>query len=752
MASQAAAGMDSERLPTLLERRPLISRSEQNAGKTWNRADLPEEFRDLSPFGNTLNPAPQRVRCNWRPCAVLPYGVIVGVSVLAAVALLPGWPAPGCAGKPMETCDCPVKAYWCLEFSALLAGLAAALLLDQRAQVAQSHISSAAYYAVSNWIAGMSTVVAPNVGAPSCFAAGWASRETLVAVMFALRSIFWLLGQLWMQQLVLDRIRALEASSLRPLGGSLMAKCMCYQLASMALMCCFMPYVPHDCMKGRWFAHLYREPLKSLPSLVAACLIVSSTFFSFVVSGLAVKCLLAVVSVLQEAHETTCRCHLSTEVHLDIGHALATAKRQLGGVLASLMMSSFVWAAFAIWTASPTPGAEVLNIASQSFDTIVHAVAAIFLSGGHVAKTPSIVRKLSEGTGCCTMTSCLEPAQVQTDMGEMWNQRVIDLAHRSITLEVLLDFYGRLGKDLMPHFDPNLHSTHNVVRQAIIPISKSSRSDGASVLMHGSRRPPDSMVTHAWTNRFRDLVACIVAHVLQECSYQLVVKLLDKDTSTLRRMLQQAGQLQYACWICAFAVNQHSGICASPPSVADPVSGLMHPRCDCGLPKFFNSDGALALDGRSIQCEMNKFSDVMMLLASSNANLVQCIAVDEDFDVFSRAWCIAEAVEACRLKIKQVLVVPSRNRLLAQTPWLLNLRVEDMQASFQEDKELIMAKISDKPAFNRQLQKLIFDQQQGLLAVWHHLDAEQQMGEVGRILRWHGADGGTGTVWSHWEP
>lgn len=751
MVFQGAEKPDDERLPTLLERRPLISHSEQNPGKTWNRADLPEEFRDLSPFGATPSPVPQRVQCNWRPGMVLPYGVIVGITATAAIALLPGWPAPGCAGKSTETCDCPVKAYWCLELTALLAGLAAAFLLDQRAQVAQSHISSAAYYAVSNWIAGMTTVVAPNVGAASCFAVGWASRDTLVAVTFALRSLFWLLGQLWMQQLVLSRIRALESSSLRPLGGRLMAKCMFFQLSSMVLMCCFMPYVPHDCMKGRWFADLYREPLKNLPSLFAACLIVSSTLFSFAVSGLAVKCLLAVVSFLQEAHKTTSSCDFSTQVHIDIGQALAMAKRQLGGVIASLLMSAFVWAAFAMWTASPSQGTEVLNTLSQSFDTIAHAVAAIFLSGGHVAKAPSVVRKLSEGTGGCTMASCLKPVQVQTDMGEAWDQQVMDLANRAITVEALLDFYARLGKDLMPHFDPSLHSTHDVVRQAIIPMSKASRSDGAWVLMQGNRRPPDSMVTHAWTNRFRDLVACIVAHVLQECSYQLVMKLLDEDISILRRMLEQAEQLQYSCWICAFAVNQHSGICASPPGVPDPVSGMMHPACDCGMTKYFNSDGALALDGRSIQCEMNKFSDVMMLLASSNKDLVQCVAVDAGFDVFSRAWCIAEAVEACRLKIKQVLVVPSRSQLLSHTTKLLNLRVEDMQASFPEDKELIMAKILDKPAFNRQLQKLIFDQQQGLLAVWHNLDAEQQMGEVGRMLRWHGADGGTGTVWSHWE-
>jgi len=89
---------------------------------------------------------------------------------------------------------------------------------------------------------------------------------------------------------------------------------------------------------------------------------------------------------------------------------------------------------------------------------------------------------------------------------------------------------------------------------------------------------------------------------------------------------------------------------------------------------------------------------------------------------------------------------------MANTPKLLSLRVEDMQASFQEDKDLILAKIVDKSAFNRQLQKLIFHRHSGLLAVWHNLDTEEQMSLVGRLLRWQGADNGEGIVWRHWEP
>jgi len=514
-----------------------------------------------------------------------------------------------------------------------------------------------------------------------------------------------------------------------------------------------MPYVPKDSMEGRWFAQIYNDPLRSFPSLLAAGFIVSSTAFSFMVSYLAVKSLLTVVASLREAHNTSSE---SSKVHMDVSQALAAANRQLGGVLACFIMSAFVWTAFGIWSASPSKGTEALNTASQSLDTIAHALAAVFLSGGHIAKTPSLVRKLNEGTGHCrqkTLADCLYPLEPhsKTEMGELWEAKVEDLAHRAITLEALLKFYRSLGKDTMPHFNPDLHSTHDVVRQAIIPLSKAARSDAAWILMQEKRQLSDCMVTHAWSNLFRDLVACVVAHVLQESSYELVLKLLDEDLSILEGILEQAGHLQYSCWICAFAVNQHTGVCASPPLIPDPVSGMRHEACDCGLPKFLNHDGTLAADGRSIECEMNKFDDVMMFTFSRNKQLVQCIAVDVDFEVFSRAWCIAEVVESSRIGIKAVLVVPSRQQLVAHTPKLLRLKVEEMQASFPEDKELILARIDDKPSFNRQLSNLIFDRQSGLLAVWHHLDAEQQMGMVGRLLLWQGADQGTGLVWRHWE-
>ena len=44
-----------------------------------------------------------------------------------------------------------------------------------------------------------------------------------------------------------------------------------------------------------------------------------------------------------------------------------------------------------------------------------------------------------------------------------WNAKVEELAGRGSTLQVLLEFYCRLGKDVMPHFDPSKHTREDVV-------------------------------------------------------------------------------------------------------------------------------------------------------------------------------------------------------------------------------------------------------------------------------------------------
>ncbi|OLP85652.1 hypothetical protein AK812_SmicGene33334 [Symbiodinium microadriaticum] len=82
--------------------------------------------------------------------------------------------------------------------------------------------------------------------------------------------------------------------------------------------------------------------------------------------------------------------------------------------------------------------------------------------------------------------------------------------------------------------------------------------------------------------------------------------------------------------------------------------------------------------------------------------------------------------------------------------WKSSSSGDDGGAS-EKDKELILGKIEDIDDFNAKLQVLIFDSKAGLVATWNAMDSLQQIGEVGRLIRWGQADAGSGKVWRAWE-
>ena len=105
-------------------------------------------------------------------------------------------------------------------------------------------------------------------------------------------------------------------------------------------------------------------------------------------------------------------------------------------------------------------------------------------------------------------------------------------------------------------------------------------------------------------------------------------------------MLSQLGNMDSVYWICAFSVNQHSSICGmNLDQHQDPVTGIEHPTCPCGMPKALNATYPLDETGKSISCELNKF-DCMMSYLAHQSRLQQVIAVDVNFDLFQRAWCL----------------------------------------------------------------------------------------------------------------
>ena len=183
-------------------------------------------------------------------------------------------------------------------------------------------------------------------------------------------------------------------------------------------------------------------------------------------------------------------------------------------------------------------------------------------------------------------------------------------------------------------------------------------------------------------------------------------------------------------------MNQHTGICGENPyHSTDAVTGEEHAVCNCDLPKAFNTTEHMLDDGRFVLCEMNKFDDMMELLSAANPSFAQVIAVDENFVLFSRAWCVAEVAAAYKVGMRQHMKNASSDGLDRNESGLRNLHIANMEATRPEDRHEILRKIEDHDAFDARVQTLLFDD---LLPDWRQLDVASQFHRVGRFVRWQG--------------
>jgi len=128
---------------------------------------------------------------------------------------------------------------------------------------------------------------------------------------------------------------------------------------------------------------------------------------------------------------------------------------------------------------------------------------------------------------------------------------------------------------------------------------------------------------------------------------------------------------------------------------------------------------------------MNKFEALMQFLTEQVQGFSQLVLVDANFDVFRRAWCIAEIVEATSAGIPSRLSLGSPDVLDKHYEGLVALDVRNCRASRAEDKDMILARIGDTHAFNMTLQWAIFGTQ-GLLGKW--IDGQQRAAIIGRFL------------------
>ena len=68
----------------------------------------------------------------------------------------------------------------------------------------------------------------------------------------------------------------------------------------------------------------------------------------------------------------------------------------------------------------------------------------------------------------------------------------------------------------------------------------------------------------------------------------MVQLLKQREFGKLSEALRQRGKLDVPYWVCAFSVNQHAGICATPPPT-DSTGRAITP-CACATAKHFTGD------------------------------------------------------------------------------------------------------------------------------------------------------------------
>jgi len=367
------------------------------------------------------------------------------------------------------------------------------------------------------------------------------------------------------------------------------------------------------------------------------------------------------------------------------------------------------------------------------------------------------------------------PEPVAGDAGDadesvVWREKVAELSARGFRLRHLLDFCQSLGNPaVMPHFDATISKTNDVVRQAVIPMSRLSGAwrevqtgragtmlpAGQALATRMQDRVPlkaQIMVTHNWDNLFAHLVAAVVAHALGERTFEEVRTMMGQpngleklrrraanhDTLDMARRIPTRYNLRSVevLWICAFSINQHASICGGfgpQPAVGTPafeafdakrrdtVTGLIFQVCPCSTEKHFN--------GHKDVCELNKFDSMMRNLSLAPTSFFKhVVALDDQLDLFNRAWCVAELVEGRRLNLPQVLIIRNVACLpRSKAAALRKIRVQDCQASRAEDVKEILAKIDDKDQFNRELQAALFQGRGSLLG-----DLQRNLDEVAR--------------------
>eukprot|EP00434_Breviolum_minutum_P021264 symbB.v1.2.018759.t1/scaffold1510.1/size114631/3 len=543
--------------------------------------------------------------------------------------------------------------------------------------------------------------------------------NSVVALLTTYGNSVHFITDVWFLQLVVSKLMALQAAY----GEVLPRSCIIAWLARILI---FFVIIQGFGAISRWTALINSIVLSVGVSLLSICLC---------------KAYAVPYKYLAAAQKVAATDAVSEEMRKETTFAMRIIWRsQVGIILGTTgMVLAFIALGLEFYSVPRNKTWSMVYVVGSNLDSLSVACSLVMLSGVHLnfsacrTECCSGKSKLSS-TGFFASTSSSRgskswPITVGGPDGEdEWHQKVANLAMRRVSAKMLLDFYLQLGQEAMPHFDPKISTTNDVVRHVVIPRSR----DGDVGLSFAEKFKPAKvsreprMVTHHWSNRFADLIASVLADALGLKRWDLMAERLRAGQGEdLREQLYAHGSLHWQYWICAFCINQHASICGSSMGVLDTVTQEVLPCCDCATPKYLND--------QPIRCEMNKFDDMMAYLHLECPHFLQVVAIDTHFMIFSRAWCVAELVQADASHLEQHMMIHSPGALEKNSGQLKSIRVEECSASREEDKAAILAKIGGKEdveKFNQRLQQILLGNE-GLLADW--LDGQKLLQEVGSI-------------------
>lgn len=228
---------------------------------------------------------------------------------------------------------------------------------------------------------------------------------------------------------------------------------------------------------------------------------------------------------------------------------------------------------------------------------------------------------------------------------------VADLFSKGFSLRQLMGFVHQYVHSEQK-IDINT-TTAEVVSKIIIPQTAKDVCCYADALP-GGPQTPQTLMSHWWGNTFLNLVVAICQHA--------------GGKSQLFEHCYTKEELDKTYWLCIFAVNQHVSICRD---------------CPCGAEKY---------PAGHPRCQMDKFAQVMERMKT------HALALDPKLRTLTRVWVLDEL----NMAINHVLDKPGLDTVfygadidekILLCPEGSIPSVEDAEASYPEDKVLILGRI-----------------------------------------------------------